>query len=224
MTRNEIHDILDAHEAWVRGDGGRQANFRGANLSCTKKLRCANLARAVFTDMDLRSADLTGACLEGARFIRSDLSDADLSHALLAGAHLSHCVLVEADLTGAELPRARIFQTNFYAAILTGANFFRAEMEETNFEGACLNWNSHDLLCALLEPCAAGDLERERWVSWIRFRQDLCWDDFARTIPAEVLDWGFSCLVPYLRVGDGAPKLLKRYRRRKRIGRWIGKN
>ena len=75
MKLEELTAILDDHDKWLRGDGGKQADLRGAYLSG------ANLSGA-----NLRGANLSGANLSGADLRGADLSGADLNRANLRGA------------------------------------------------------------------------------------------------------------------------------------------
>ena len=61
-TKEELNRILEDHEMWLKGEGGRKADLRCANLSY------ANLSGADLSGADLRCANLRGA----------DLSHADL--------------------------------------------------------------------------------------------------------------------------------------------------
>jgi uncharacterized protein YjbI with pentapeptide repeats len=54
MTADEIRSALDGHAAWLKGEGGKRLDLRGANLSG------ADLSGA-----DLRWANLSGADLSG---------------------------------------------------------------------------------------------------------------------------------------------------------------
>ena len=67
MKANELKTILDAHELWLKGEGGSLAYLRGANL------RGAYLAGADLRGAHLRGADLRGAHLEGANLRGADL-------------------------------------------------------------------------------------------------------------------------------------------------------
>ena len=73
ITQEQLKQILNNHESWLRNEGGECADLRYADLS-DADLRYADLIRA-----DLRYADLSGA----------NLRYADLSGANLRGAKLS---------------------------------------------------------------------------------------------------------------------------------------
>jgi uncharacterized protein YjbI with pentapeptide repeats len=92
MNRDELNKILADHKTWLNGEGGRQANLRGAYLSGDDLrgayLRQANLRGAYLRWADLSGADLRGADLSGADLRGADLSGADLSRAYLRGAYL----------------------------------------------------------------------------------------------------------------------------------------
>jgi hypothetical protein len=127
-TKEELAEVLRKHRVWIEGgEGGEQANLRGANLS-QANLRGANLSRA-----DLRGANLYGANLCGAYLRGADLYRADLSRANLYGANL-----YEANLYGANLYEADLSRANLYGANLYEADLSRADLCEANLRGADL--------------------------------------------------------------------------------------
>ena len=91
MTKDELKLILEEHAKWVRGEGGKRADLRGAHLGGAH-LGGADLRRAYLRDTYLGGADLRGAYLR----------DTDLRGADLGGAHLGG-----ADLGGADLGNDR---------------------------------------------------------------------------------------------------------------------
>ena len=110
MEASKLKEILDQHQLWVDGRGGKRANLEGANLR-DADLRGANLKRANLRDADLRGADLRGANLTRADLTRADLTGADLRGANLRGAYLWGANLWGADLWGANLTRANLTNT-----------------------------------------------------------------------------------------------------------------
>ena len=80
ITRKELNEILEEHEKWLNGNGGKRADLSNTDLSD------ANLSRA-----DLSGADLSDADLSDADLSRADLSDADLYKADLDNAKLNWC-------------------------------------------------------------------------------------------------------------------------------------
>ncbi|MGL5059084.1 MAG: pentapeptide repeat-containing protein [Microcoleus sp.] len=93
-----LTEILKQHHLWFQGNGGRQADLEGRNLS--------------------------GANLSGVNLMGADLRGALLSYTNLTGALLSYANLTGADLTGANLNRAdlrgaRLDKTNLNGAILS---------------------------------------------------------------------------------------------------------
>ena len=143
-----ISEILTAHAAWLRGDGGSRANLRGADLT-RANLRLANLTRADLTRANLRGANLSGANISGANLTRARIADADLSAANISGAELSGADLSDADLrlanlsdadlTGADLTRANISDANLRLADLTRADLTRADLTRANLRLADLS-------------------------------------------------------------------------------------
>ncbi|EFQ7888143.1 TPA: pentapeptide repeat-containing protein [Listeria monocytogenes] len=82
MKQEELDIILENHEKWLWGKGGKKADLSNTELKNTN-LRLINLKLA-----DLSNADLRGANLRGA-----NLSNAYLSNACLRGADLSNAYL-----------------------------------------------------------------------------------------------------------------------------------
>ena len=83
MEREELMELLDLHEKWVR----KKSEGARAILACSD-LRSANLQHANLQDAILRYASLRDADLRGAILRDSSLRGADLRDAILCGADL----------------------------------------------------------------------------------------------------------------------------------------
>jgi len=110
MEASKLKEILDQHQLWIDGRGGKRANLEGANLR-DADLRGANLKVANLRDADLRDADLRGAILTRADLTCADLTRANLTGANLRGAYLWGANLTRANLWGANLTRANLTNT-----------------------------------------------------------------------------------------------------------------
>lgn len=129
-----------------------EANLAGANLeksdlwevmftNCDLRaanMRGVNLGKAYLCDSDLREAILCDADLRYADFGGADLSGADLS-----GADLERAEFLEARLCGAKLVDAVLYNTDLNSADLTNANLSGADLSladlvETNLTRATL--------------------------------------------------------------------------------------
>ncbi|EHW1479399.1 pentapeptide repeat-containing protein [Listeria monocytogenes] len=119
MKQEELDIILENHEKWLWGKGGKKADLSNTELKNTN-LRLINLKLA-----DLSNADLRGANLRGA-----NLSNADLRGADLRGADLSNTGLRDASLKDADLSNA----------CLRGADLSNAYLRGANLSNAYLNW------------------------------------------------------------------------------------
>lgn len=109
MRPEELKTILDDHEQWLRGEGGRRADLSGADLggACLRyaKLRCACLRNTDLRGSDLRGADLRGADLVGVNLQSSLLVGAVLDIAIcrLDFGGWSICVYADKTSVGCEL-------------------------------------------------------------------------------------------------------------------------
>src|SRR6185437_11698768 len=102
-TPEEIVRIFEAHERWLKKQGGGM--------------------RADLTFQDLSGANLQGIVLRAAK-----LTGCDLSFARLAGADLRQCDLFSADLHGADLTEADLRGANFRDAKLRRATLDAADL------------------------------------------------------------------------------------------------
>ena len=77
METTELKQILDDHLKWLRDEGGKRTNLRGADL-WGADLRGANLQGADLRGANLRGANLRGANLRGAKLSHFQIPDGDL--------------------------------------------------------------------------------------------------------------------------------------------------
>ncbi|HEM0201435.1 TPA: pentapeptide repeat-containing protein [Listeria monocytogenes] len=82
MKQEELDIILENHEKWLWGKGGKKADLSNTELKNTN-LRLINLKLADLSNADLRGANLRGANLSNAYLRGADLRGADLSNAYL---------------------------------------------------------------------------------------------------------------------------------------------
>lgn len=106
--------------------------FKAMNLAT------ANLRRAVFDEVDLTEAQLTGAYLTEARLKKTILTSANLVEACLARAILTGANLQDTDLRGANLARADLEQADLRKANLQGAYLGGVRFAETDLRGTDL--------------------------------------------------------------------------------------
>lgn len=88
MKQEELDIILENHEKWLWGKGGKKADLSNTELKNTN-LRLINLKLADLSNADLRGANLRGADLTGADLRHTNLTNADLSNANLTNAVLT---------------------------------------------------------------------------------------------------------------------------------------
>ncbi|EJV0590974.1 pentapeptide repeat-containing protein [Listeria monocytogenes] len=123
MNQEELNLILENHEKWLWGKGGKKADLSNTELKNTN-LRLINLKLA-----DLSNADLRGANLRGA-----NLSNADLRGADLRGADLSNTGLRDASLKDADLSNACLRGADLSNAYLRGANLSNVDLNWVNWQ------------------------------------------------------------------------------------------
>src|SRR5438876_6403665 len=125
MEAQELTKMLDTHKLWVESSGkeGRRVDSEGANFQAGIELRSANLQKAILNGAEFKSADLTNANFQGA-----ELRRATFDRAILRGTNLR-----EADLQNANLENADFLLT----AQLGGANVAGAKLPQAiaEFEG-----------------------------------------------------------------------------------------
>lgn len=142
ITRKELDEILEQHELWLLGKGGKKADLSYTDLSCISlsgiDLRDADLS---YTDLSytnlrssiLRNVDLRGAILRGADLWKIDLRDADLRNADLSDIHLR-----DANLSGADLANANLEDTDLTNTDLTNTNLRGSNLKNVDLRGANL--------------------------------------------------------------------------------------
>ena len=82
MEASKLKKILDQHQLWIDGRGGKRANLGDASLYGAD-LSGLNLRGANLKDAYLYGANLEGANLEDANLRGANLQDADLKDAIL---------------------------------------------------------------------------------------------------------------------------------------------
>ncbi|EAE7382807.1 pentapeptide repeat-containing protein [Listeria monocytogenes] len=112
MKQEELDIILENHEKWLWGKGGKKADLSNTELKNTN-LRLINLKLADLSNADLRGANLRGANLSNADLRGADLRGADLSNTGLRDASLKDADLSNACLRGANLSNAYLNWVNW---------------------------------------------------------------------------------------------------------------
>lgn len=134
--------IIEEHEKYLKGDGGKPADFTGANLS-----------KRDFTGMDLRDICFARACLKDTVFHQTDATGARFSYANLWGSRMTESIFdfalfQYAVLTGSDISLSKFNIANFFCASLSAvsvknslfafnqlrmANLYGAFFEDTDF-------------------------------------------------------------------------------------------
>ena len=136
MSKDELKIVLEQHESWIEGIGGKRADLQGVDMRWAD-LRWANLRWANLQSADLQGADLQGADLQGADLQSADLQGADLRWADMQGA----------DLQGADLQGANLQGADLQGANLQGANLQGADLQGADLQGADLDYSCLPLWC-----------------------------------------------------------------------------
>ncbi len=100
--------------------------------------RVAALEALAWERVSLRSIDLAGVNLRGARLDRAILIEANLIGADLREAELNRAILTEAELIGADLREAELGKANLHEADLSGACLRGSNLIEAELRGAKL--------------------------------------------------------------------------------------
>ena len=134
------------------------------------------------------------------------LSGANLSRAYLFGADLSGANLSGANLSGANLYRANLCRADLSGADLSDADLFGANLSDADLSCAIINWNSHDLISAILLQHSI-DVEKRMIADFILASRNMCWKDFMR-IEHKEKQWAIDTLKTYIVDGDRHPHFL----------------
>jgi hypothetical protein len=166
-----------------------------------------------FRMVNLAGADLEGAKLPGADFCYANLSKtnlhkADLRGARLIGADLSCADLTEAELDGAMLEHASFYESCLVNADLTNTQFYKADLFGADLIGATINWDSHELISAILYR-RANTVQKRMIAGLVLVSGDWCWENFLR-IRHPDRSWALDTLAAYVKPGDNVPETLHR--------------
>ena len=151
MNAMELRKVLEQHQLWLNGEGGKRADLHGvclphANLSYTDlsyaDLSNADLSYADLSHADLSYADMSHVYLYHANLSYTDLFHADLSYTDLCGANMDYAMMRGVDLCGATLRGASLTNADLCGAKLDDAkcdcstSFFALQCpEEGSFIG-----------------------------------------------------------------------------------------
>jgi uncharacterized protein YjbI with pentapeptide repeats len=183
MNIDELNVILENHQKWIVGDGGKRADLAGVDLSGANLSR-VNLCGAILFSANLSGVDLSGAILTGANLSGAILSEANLSGAVLTGANLSGAILIGSDLhrailveanlsevnlvhtnlTGADLSWANLFGVRLFSADLSGADLYKSNLSGVDLSG--VNLSGVDLRGANLSGANLSEAKNIDTVKW----------------------------------------------------------
>lgn len=141
----------------------------------------------------------------------ADLSEAQLDVSLLAGldmrgCDLSHASLRQADMRNVNLCGSDLLDANLEKADLRGALLHRANVRAVKLEGALINWNSSELISAILWAAATNPDQQDFAVHGLN--RKMCWDKLAAMNHPEA-GWAISVLKKYLTDGCDAPACVR---------------
>lgn len=126
-----------------------------------------------FRNADLRGWDFSGRILRTARFEHCDLRGCNFKGADLDWAKLLYCRLDDCDFTDASMEWI----------YLTGSSLTGATLNE-------IDWAEHVMVAELLRRGGCD----EEWIRYIEEKAELCWCDFLREIPEDVIVAGLEVL------------------------------
>lgn len=147
MTQDELDQIVEAHELWICGRGGAQADLSGKDISNLNledaELTAAKMIRTNMSGCNMRGCVLEEAVCSGANMSGVDATGAHMSNSYMEGTNLTGACLNEADLVGAylneaNLAGARMIQVNLVGACLEGAKLTGADVRWASIFNTCL--------------------------------------------------------------------------------------
>jgi hypothetical protein len=147
----------------------------------------------------LKAAVGANATLSGAQLVGEKLTGVDFRGANLAGANLAG-----SDLRGSSFVRAGLYGADFSGADLRHATLAHAELDHALFAGARINWQSHDLISALLNHEAGNSIGKRKVAGLILVSRDWCWDSWSelgRRQPRHFA-WALGVLARYVHPED----------------------
>jgi hypothetical protein len=127
-----------------------------------------------------------------------------LSAAVGANVTLSGAQLVGEKLTGVDFRGANLAGANLAGSDLRHANLAHAELDYARFDGARINWQSHDLISALLNREAGNSIGKRKVAGLILVSRDWCWDSWSelgRRQPRHFA-WALGVLARYVHPED----------------------
>lgn len=92
LDNKTFNQIVRDHEKWLRGEGGKKADFHGMDLRSHD-----------FVNVDLQKADFEGADLSGIYFIRCNLAFVNFKNANLDRVTFSKCELYQTNMQQAKI-------------------------------------------------------------------------------------------------------------------------
>lgn len=130
--------------------------------------------------------------------------------AVLGGAVLRGADLRGADLRGEDLSGAVLSGADLRGADLRGAFLSGADLRDADLSGAFLNWQSHDLISAVLWAEAGDCAPRQMLAAFVGRRRDWCWKEWAAFDHPE-RRWALAVLAKRVKDGDNAPELVRTF-------------
>jgi uncharacterized protein YjbI with pentapeptide repeats len=173
LDRSDLHQA-DFTGADLRGASLAGTDLRGAWLQCadlTELLlsedrvaaNCPTARRANFTRARLEEAHMIGIDLRSAKLEEAKLEGAELGYSLLGGANFSSAHLEKADLTGGvQAQGASFLIASLQGADFTGAQLQAADFSSANLEGASLNYAHLEAAVLRDADLSAASLNRAR--------------------------------------------------------------
>ena len=122
INQEELKEILEKHQMWLNGEGGKRADLENTNLK----------------DVYLRNANLQYANLKDANLELVNLRDSNLRYANLQHANLQYTNLAEVNLEDANLRCANLKDANLRCANLKNSDLRNANLSYANLKGSYL--------------------------------------------------------------------------------------
>ena len=158
-----------------------------------------------YQDRDFSGHVLSPESFRDCTLYNSKLVGADVTYCDFSLADARHCDFTNTNARYTRFTGADLRFANFKGADIRYAGFNGADLRDAEFLGANLNWQSHDLLAAILRKHATT-FDRLCVAGYIKLMTGHCWDHFLSLKHPEKA-WALGVLKQYALLDPAAPDI-----------------